>query len=365
MSEQTAVAAPSAAQESTASIEIPRSGTPEYAAWRVEGTLPEKKSEPTPKPAETASADTSKETLSGSERTENAPGTEPGKSTQEHRRKPQAEARIAELTARTKQLEKELEEARKPKTTQADPSPARQIEPAKPTATDKEPTPDDKNPDGTAKFKSYEEYVKAQARWEVRQEIAASQAEQARNEATRKFADSVSKAREAYADFDTVAEPMAVKVNELILDPKVDGTLKKIFFDSDGVHILYALGSDPTLAESFGNLARTDPAEAIYLWKSLKAAVKKELSGSSQAPSNTVGRDEKGKFTAEPKEPSAPAKRGPENAPEPPIDIGHRGPGVADESERALKAAERGDPNAFAAWKKAEDAKELRRRRGA
>lgn len=307
-----------------------------FDSWDSEGTpiVAKKPDSPQPKPADTATADTSKGT-----KTDDAADSA-AKKTQEpdgKRRADGGEDRFQKLTRESKtriaQLERELEEARKPKTTQADPSPARQTEPAQTRGADKEPTPEDKNADGTPKFKSYEEYVKAQARWEARQEFAALQAEQARNETSRKFADAVSEARKSYQDFDTVAEPMAKQVNELILDPKVDGTLKKVLFDSDAVHILYALGSDPKLAESFGNLARTDPAEAIYLWKSLKAAVKKELSGTTEPPKAAPAKEEP---------PAAPKPR----APKPPSEVGGRG---ASGEDALVSAAKANDFRAFEA----------------
>src|ERR1700743_574791 len=108
MQTQTTEATPSVATVvDSAPIEIPRSGTPEYAKWRVDGTLPTPKAAPAP-------ADTSKETT-----TENAGEAESPQKTQEKQRarKPDAEHRIGELTRELKQLRADLDEARRPKET--------------------------------------------------------------------------------------------------------------------------------------------------------------------------------------------------------------------------------------------------------
>lgn len=161
MSEDAAVAAvPSPAQP----MELPRSGTEAYANWRVTGELPEKTQ---PKPADAAPADKPKEATS-----ESAPDPESGKPKQETRRKPDAEARIAELTAKARQLEKDLEEARKPKEAKADPPPARQPEHTRP-----KPKPDDQV-DGKPKYASYEDYVEELADWKAEQRMAAREREQ-------------------------------------------------------------------------------------------------------------------------------------------------------------------------------------------
>lgn len=315
MAEETNVAAPSAAAEPKFT---------QFDGWDDEGTpVVTKKSEAPPKRAATAAADASKETVSGSEKTETAPATEAGKTTQETRRKPGAEARIGELSAENKRLKTELEEAKKPKTTQADSSPAKPAQTRAETPTRPKPTLQDKNPDGTPLYKSYEEFNEGVTDWKVEQRMAAYQAEQARGESSRRFTDAMSQAREAYADFDSVAEPMAAQVNELIADAKVDVTLKKALFDKDVVHILYALGKDPDIAEKFGKLARTDPAEAIFVWKSLKASVKKEL---AKAPAAAEG---------ESKTPPASTKP---RAPKPPSEVGGRGAAGEDALISAAKA---------------------------
>lgn len=327
-------AAPSAVE--TPSIEIPRSGTPEYADWRLNGTIAEK-----PKPAESTTADPSKETTSEN----TAPGTEPGKSTQESRRKPGAEARISELTARTKQLERELEEARRPKPTQAESSPAK---PA-PQVAQQEPTPEDKNADGTPKFKTYEEYTKALARWEIRQELAEQSRTQAAEAQQREAQAKVAEAQTRYPNFKEVVVPA---VTAIVGDPQISPVIKTMLNDSEVfADLAFTLGSDAAEFAKFLQMAKTSPGKAIRYIAAVEAGIVDTLA------KGAATRNEKGQFISE-AEPKPPAKRGPESTPEPPIEINSRGGGSMDESARALKDGD------FRSFKKAEDAKELRRRRG-
>lgn len=352
MSEQLTQAAPSPAAPETESFEIPRSGTPEYADWRLNGKVQEKQ----PKPAETAPADTSKETASDPERGENAPGTEPGKSTQESRRKPGAEARIAELTARAKALERELEEARKPKPAQADPTPsARPV----PQYTRPKPTPEDKGPDGNPKYSTYEDYVEELADWKAEQRIAQRDQQAAVAEAQKSVSQKLEEARKRYENFDSVALPLVPE----LMKPDIPREVLAVLNDSPVLaDLLYTIGGSEVSKADFLAACRNNPSKALRVALLMEQEIQAELAKGHTEP---AGRNERGQFTAQPGKDATPAKKGPENAPEPPIEIGNRGAAPMDEAARALQAVERGDNNAFRAWKQAEDAKALRRRRGA
>jgi len=347
MENETVVAAPSAEQPS---LEIPRSGTPEYADWRITGKLPEKKSEP--KPAETASADAAKE------QTTEPAGAEPAKQ-QETRRKPDAEHRIKQLTDELKQVRTELDEVRRPKPTQAEPSPARpQVEqPTRP-----KPTLETKNDDGILKYGTYEDYIEDLADWKAEQRWVANQREQAARQQAAQLQSKVDDARARYGDqFDGVLAPTVNRIQSKADaatgltsygDQPVSTAVKAMLNDSDVLpDLIFTLGSD---AEGLASFLKMAPGKQIRYIAALEAGIQAELSKPARQPD--------GKFAAQ-TEP--PAKRGPESAPEPPIEIGHRGGGSMDESQRALQAAERGDVNAFRSWKQAEDRKALARRRGA
>lgn len=338
-------AAPSAATiETPAPIEIPRSGTPDYAKWRIDGTIPDK---PSPKTADPAPADTSKETASVT-----APAPEPGKS-QESRRKPDAEARIRELSEENRRVKAELEEARKPKS--ADPAPA------KPTqqVTRPKPTVEDKGPDGKPKYGTYEEYVEELADWKAEQRIAAREREQSVAQQATALSKQLEEARTRYENYDTVTAP----VIQDLLKPDVPKEVFALLNDSPVLaDLLYTIGGTEASKAGFLKACRETPGKALRVILLMEQKIMAALSNGTKPATE---RNESGQFVAAKPAIEAPAKRGPESAPPPPIEIGHRGPQPKDEAERALSEAQKGSPAAFTAWKKAEDAKELRRRRGA
>lgn len=332
MPEETLVeAAPSVATENIP--EIPRSGTSEYAQWRLDGTLPEKKQ---PEPADSATAE---------EPTERA-GAEPATQQEKPRRKPDAEARIKSLTDRIKQLESQ--QGSSAKETPAESSPAKPAT-QKQQFDQKEPTTEDKNADGTPRFTTYEEYTKALARWEIRQEMAEQRRQDSMQAQQRELDTKVSDARARYGDqLDAVLAPT---VTRIMGDASVVPTIKAMLNDSDVLpDLLYTLGSDQ---KALDNFLKMPPGKQIRYLAALESGIQTELSTST--------RNDKGQFA---KTAETPAKRGPESAPEPPLEIGNRGR-ATDEPTRALKAIESGDTNAFRAWKQAEDRKAMARRRGA
>lgn len=359
-------AAPSAAPVAEPSFEVPRSG-PEYTEWRKTGNLPEKKIEPV-KPADTAAADTSKETQSGADEAEDAPDTDRAKQ-QEEPRIPKS--RLDKEIAKRRELETRLArlESERQTTTQAESSPATAKQQPPQTYAEWRKT-----------FKSQEfndAYIKQNpnASWEEMEDARADylaeardyfrNLEQTRQASYRSVEEKANEARSLYPDFDEV------RVNFLnqIVDERGNGKngFPQEFIDlmansPNMAHLVYVVGSDPEEAAKFVNMARTNRYQAYRYLARVEEGIEAELSkGKASA------RNDKGQFTrsAEPEPAPAPAKRGPESAPEPPIEIGSRGSGPLDESERAFKDAERGSSKAFRAWKEAEDRKELARRRGA
>src|ERR1700761_3422135 len=105
--------------------------------------------------------------------------------------------------------------------------------------------------------------------------------------------------------------------------------------------LLFTIGSDPSTLASFQEKGEADPWGAIDYIVLTESLIQEELAKGSSVTAET-GRNEKGQFTAKPETAAPPAKRGPESAPEPPIEIGSRGSGTADASERAFQQIERG-----------------------
>lgn len=336
MSEETAVAAPSAAVERTPSFEIPRSGTAEYAEWRMSGELPEK-----PKPEASAPSDAEKD-----QATDDG-GAEPPK--KQERRKPDAEARIKQLTDDLKRVRQELDEVRKP-TPKAESSPAKS---APQTYQEWRKTfvaskwienYSKENPQS-----SYEDATAAMADYlgDVRDQYRA--ATQQRETMDRQVKDRVADARERYgADLDKVLFPTVEKIRGKVA-PAVEAMLN----ESELLpHVLFTMGSD---ADGLNSFLQASPGKQLRYIAAVESGIQAELSKES-APN----RNETGQFTAKP-----PAKRGPESAPEPPLEIGNRGAITLNESDRALQAIQKGDAKATRAWLHAENAKDLARRRGA
>jgi hypothetical protein len=344
MDEQTAVAESSAATETevaTPSLEVPRSG-PEYDNWRKTGALPEKKQ---PEPAASATAP-SEDAVDSATTT-----------TQESRRKPDVEARFKKLTDELKAVRTELEEARRPKTTQAESSPAL-VKPAQPQtykdwfkAFDAEKWMSDfatANPDksferGTAEMADHLADVRDQFR----------QAEERQRASMAELSTKLTDARQRYGEkYDEVVIP----TRDAILGGKVAPVIHQLIQESDVLtDLLYTLGENQ---EDWNKFLGMQPGKQARYIAILEHGISEKLANNKDA-----GRNDRGQFTRT--ESEAPAKRGPESAPEPPIEIGSRGSGPMDESARALKEVERGNSKQFRAWKEAEDRKELAKRRGA
>jgi len=350
MPETLEVAAPSAAPVTAEpTLEIPRSNSPEYVEWRKTGELPKNG----PKTADPAPADPPKEVTSEADKPEPAPDPESGK--KQERRKPDAEARIGELTARLKQVERDLEEARKPKEA------AKQPEPKAP--------------------QNYQEYRKSFKAQEWVSKYAEANPEASYEEAQAAMVDHLADARDYFRSIDQQRQAQASALEAKLKDARAryenfddiqSGLLSKIITpkgealvpqnvfdilnDSDVLpDLLYTIGSDEAETSKFLEMAKSSPTKAIRYVAKMEALIEAELS---------KPRNDKGQFqAAEPEK--APAKRGPESAPAPPLEVGSRGTGPMDEADRAFQAIERGDPKAVRAFLDAENRKDLARRRGA
>ena len=341
------------AAPSTATVEptydIPASGSAEYAEWRVTGNLKEP-----PKPAVTATADAPKETTTEPEKAKPAPGTEPGTSKQETRRKPGAEARIGELTAEIKQLRQQLTEAAKAAPTKAEPSPAKPATYQDWRKTFK-PTEWTNQYIAANKDATWEDAQAALADHMADQREAFRATEQHIAQQRQTVGEKLAEARKRYQDYDAVAQPL---VKEM-LQPDIPREIFGVLNDSPVLaDLIYVIGGDEASKNDFLDACRTNPSKALRVALLMEQDIVKELEKGKSA----ADRDDKGQF--KPKLVETPAKKGPEAAPAPPIEINHRGGGEMDEAARALSQIERGNDAAFREWKRAEDRKTLARRRG-
>jgi hypothetical protein len=211
-----------------------------YRAGQVEA--PAETPEPEAKPAEAAAEVTPEpEVKPDTPEAEPDPASEAGKALAKKRNSLQARIdeevrRRGEAERRAAQLEAELAAARG--------KPAAQ-QPAEPVAdpSDPEPTVD--------QFETYEKYVKAQARWEARQEVKAATAAIAAREQGRAIVSAQDRAyaslKAAHADADDVLGAFTAAGGQY--SPLVS---EFIIGHPDGHEVAYALAKDPELNARLG-----------------------------------------------------------------------------------------------------------------
>lgn len=332
MAEETVAAESSAA---AAAVETPK--FTQFDAWDQDGNpVVAKKESPKPAVADSAAADTSKETKTPKTGTDDAADSA-AKKTQEQAksRKPWQDAnRWKELTDRTKQLEKDLVEARKPKTDgKADSSTARtEQKPAQPEATRPKPTMADKGADGNPKYKSYEDYNEDLVDWKVEQKVAARERDQQATQQSETLNKQLTEARGRYADFDSVTKPL---IQEM-LKPDIPREVFAVINDSPVLaDLLYTLGGTEATKTDFLEACRTNPGKALRVALLVEQDIAKELGKGKTA----AGKKDGGEGEAE----TTPAVVKP-RAPKPPAEVGGRG---APGEDALISAAKAGDFRTF------------------
>jgi hypothetical protein len=372
-------AAPSVAPASP-TFEIPRSGTAGYDEWRKSGTLPEKQDKT--QQAVTSTADTSKETPSEGTPPESAAESETAKDSQEKpkAKKLTADGRIAQIdatierlwaqdepdTIKIAQLESTKEKIeqraglkRKTDTAPVAPQPAQVQRPPQPQYTRPKPSVEAMNQDGTPKYGSYEDYVEDLAGWMAEQQIVQRDREYAVQQQAHQLWAKVEQGKEIYGeDFGQIADDAAgVITKDANFPPFV---LQRLTRSEFLPHLLYTMAGEPDGLAAFVATAKADPYLALDRITLTENLIREDFSKRSAS-----ARDAKGQFASTKADPPPPpARRGPESAAEPPIEIGNRGSATMDESERALKSIGQGNPKAVRDWMAAENAKDLRRRKG-
>lgn len=361
MSEQTVVPA----ESSTATFELPQSGTREYAEWRMTGELPEKEEAPKPKTAESATADATEETSTSDAGASEAPSK---KQENPGHRKPGAEQRISQLTAENKRIKAELDALKSGKQTASAAKPAETTTPAKTPPqpfTRPKPTVDAKKADGTPMYATYEEFTEDLADWKAEQRIVGMERQRQAQEQQKALQSELEKAQARYGA--NIYEETIKPAGNAIMS-KTQGVVRQMVNDSPVLsHLLYTIGSDPEDLAAFIEMANSNPRKAIKYLAETERLIEEELEKetTTQAAAAAVPeRKPNGQFVPK-SESTAPAKRGPESAAPPPLEVGGRGAGPKDESTRALSAIANGDSRAFRDYMRAENAKEMRRRRGA
>lgn len=259
----------------------------EYINARREGVevteVPEGKTATKEEPGEEKheEKDEKTEAKEESEEVEEAGAKEEGLPAWVKKRIARAKTQRDKATSRSQELEAELDELR------ARGAEKQTAEPVKSYA-EGEPKPED--------FETTEAYIKAQARWEVRQELAEQEATKTKaaqeakdRETLDGYAKRVSEAKEKHDDWDEVYE----SVGDMTIPSSVQLALIK---RKDGPELVYHLAKNPELVKLLNEM---DPLEAVSelggIAKSISssrseesAPVRKSVS-SAPAPIKPVG----------------------------------------------------------------------------
>jgi hypothetical protein len=254
----------------------------EYSEYRQSGELPAR-FKSTDQTAASVTADTQEETEETeseiSEEDESESETDDAKETQEQVPDKTAK-RIKQLLAERHELQRKLDAATKTDAKQESSTP-------EPTRT--KPTPEDKNSDGTPKYKSYEDYVEELADWKAEQRWESKQREQAEHQALNALKTTLDQARERYDDADEVIFPAAQAIREA----KIPLAVKEVFAQSENfIDLCYVVGSDPDELKKFIRLAESNPRAAIGKVFEYERGIKEELGKGG------TERDATGKFKA-------------------------------------------------------------------
>lgn len=235
--------------------------------------------------------------------------------------KPTAEERIAQLEATIEKIRKGAGIEQRQET-----KPQEQPKPIEPQPTRTKPTAEDKEKDGTPKYKTYEDFVEDLADWKAEQRQAAwerSQQERAqRQELDTKVADA--KQRYGESAFDEVIKPTT---EAIVGDRAIPDIVKARLSRSNVmVDLIFTIGGDAKELATFQNLAKTDPFGAIDYIVLTESLIRDELAG-------------KQKSDPPPAKPQT-------QAPKPPAEVGGRAATPGDALESAVKA---GDYRTYAA----------------
>lgn len=279
--------------------------------WNKTGDVPV-----TPKPQESAPVETpAKEANSEPEgKTEAESETAPEQGKRKPGEKISAAERIAQLTAKTKELERDLERERSRAT---EPKPST-TEPAKQPETPKRPNPF--NWSGTA-----EDYEAAMEKWEAHQKNQALQEFQ-RNEAQRaldrKMQGQLDEARAKYPDADEKLKATLDSFSKV----QFPGVIRSMLDDTECFTELIYVLSDLETRTNFIETATKNPGKAVRVLAQMERDIA-AASSKSEPPAKS--------------ESKPPAELKP-RAPKPPSEVGGRGAAPEDELVSAAR-----DPKGF------------------
>lgn len=227
--------------------------------------------------------------------------------------KPSAEERIAQLESTIEKI-KAGAGLNKPKPAESAPA---QSEPVAPQFTRPKPTSDDKNPDGSSKYATHEEFEDAKLDWMFEQKEV-KKASEAREAAQISALDAkIEKARSRYENLDEVVTPAA---DAIIKDSAISPVIKQMLYDSEITpDLIFTLASNKEEFSSFLKMAKENPGKAIRYVALTESLIAQELEAKA-AP------------VVEPAKPRT-------QAPKPPAEAGGRAATPPDSMQAALEAS--------------------------
>jgi hypothetical protein len=198
------------------------------------------------------------------------------------RRSKPAHQRIAELTAKLRQAERDLETARKPADEKVD----------TPVTTLAKPDPNAKNADGSDKYEFGEadpEYLADLTDWKVEDKLAQRDAKTAEDQRAAKVKEMTTGLDTAWQEKATAAVDRYPDFNKVVLESAAAGDWEcgpivaiAISASDQGADIAYHLASNPKEAAELNKIAQTDPMEAARRFGRLEARF--EAKSETKAP---------------------------------------------------------------------------------
>lgn len=283
------------------------------AEFRKTGELPGKPKETPKKSGEAAPSSDAKP-----EEAKAKPAGESETPTKKQEPKKQsAEERIAQLEATIEKIRKGSEQ-KKP---QAETSAPAKTEPKPPPYyTRPRPTIEEKNPDGTPKFKEYEDYLEDLGDWKADEREFIKEKTQRETEQANKMLGKVEEAKTRYENF---AEVVAPAVDAFIANERVSPVVKQMLNDSDVfADLFYTIANDPAEFAKFVKMAEKEPGKAIRYIALTESLIAEELESKAKPASEEI-----------PVKPKT-------QAPKPPSETGGRAAAPPDAEFAAVKAGD-------------------------
>jgi hypothetical protein len=208
-----------------------------------------------------------------------------------------ARRRFEKLLAEKKELERKLSAQTAKQDVKPAPSAAPEATPA--PVNRQKPTIEDKKPDGTPKFATYEDFVEDLADWKAEQRLESARRSEQEQRQIQQVQQNVERDRERYGEeFEKVLEPTAAAI---MGNKAIPIEVKRMISASDVLpELIYTIGTDEKTMQKLVRVAQSDPQKAMFYIAELSAGIRQELDASE---SQSAERTPEKKPTGAPKPP--------------------------------------------------------------